>query len=71
MKLSTAEIRDLRAAKEILENPGLAAKVSNFVGTPIEQGLKKLPEAWSTAVNDVARKSIEKALEIALLTMDR
>lgn len=71
MKLSTAEIRDLRAAKEILENPGLAAKVSNFVGTPIEQGLKKLPEAWSTAVNDVARKSIEKALDIALLTMDR
>lgn len=71
MKLSTAEISDLRAAKNLLENPGLAAKVSNFVGTPIEQGLKKLPEAWSTAVNDVARKSIEKALDIALLTMDR
>ena len=71
MKLSTAEISDLRAAKDILKNPGLAAKVSNFVGTPIEQGLKKLPEAWSAAVNDVARKSIEKALDIALLTMDR
>ena len=71
MKLSTAEIRDLRSAKEILENPGLAAKVSNFVGTPIEQGLKKLPESWSAAVNDVARRSIEKALDIALLTMDR
>lgn len=71
MSLSTVEIRDLRTAKDILENPGLAAKVSNFVGIPIEQGLKKLPEAWSTAVNDVARKSIEKALDIALLTMDR
>lgn len=71
MTLSTAEISDLRAAKNLLENPGLAAKVSNFVGAPIEQGLKKLPEAWSTAVNDVARKSIEKALDIALLTMDR
>jgi hypothetical protein len=71
MALSTAEIRDLRTAKSLLENPGLAAKVSNFVGTPIEQGLKKLPAAWSTAVNDVARKSIEKALDIALLTMDR
>ena len=71
MKLSTAEISDLRVAKDLLENPGLAAKVSNFVGTPIEQGLKKLPEAWSATVNDVARKSIEKALDIALLTMDR
>ncbi|MDO9080670.1 MAG: hypothetical protein Q7U44_07695 [Desulfuromonadales bacterium] len=46
MKLLTVESRDLRSAKEILENPGLAAKVSNFVGTPIEKGLKKLPEAW-------------------------
>lgn len=71
MKLSSVEIRDLRVAKNLLENPGLAAKVSNFVGTPIEQGLKKLPKAWSEAVNDVARKSIEKALDIALLTMDR
>ena len=71
MALSTVEISDLRAAKNILENPGRAAKVSNFVGTPIEHGLKKLPEAWSAAVNDVARKSIEKALDIALLTMDR
>ncbi|PKN11440.1 MAG: peptidase [Deltaproteobacteria bacterium HGW-Deltaproteobacteria-4] len=71
MALSTVEISDLRAAKNILENPGLAAKVSNFVGSPIEKGLKKLPESWSAAVNDVARNSIEKALDVALLTMDR
>jgi len=71
LALSTMETSDLRGAKAILENSGLAAKVSNFVGTPIEKGLKKLPEAWSTAVNDVARKSIEKALDIALLTIDR
>jgi hypothetical protein len=70
MALSTAEISELRGAKAILENPGLAAKISNYVGSPIETGLKKLPESWSTAVNDVARKSIEKALDIALLTMD-
>jgi len=71
MALSTMEISDLRGAKAILENPGLAAKVSNFVGTPIEKGLKKLPKSWSATVNDVARNSIEKALDIALLTMDR
>lgn len=71
MALSISEISDLRSAKAILENPGLAAKVSNFVGTPIEKALKKLPESWSAAVNDVARKSIETALDIALLTMGR
>lgn len=71
MALSTAEISELRAAKDLLENPGLAARVSNFIGIPIESALKKLPESWSGTVNDVARKSIEKALDIALLTMDR
>jgi hypothetical protein len=71
MALSTAEISDLRAAKAILENPGIAAKLSNYVGSPIEAGLKKLPESWNATVNDVARKSIEKALDIALLTMNR
>lgn len=71
MALSTSEISELRGAKALLENPGIAAKVSNFVGIPIENALKKLPESWNATVNDVARKSIEKALDIALLTMDR
>lgn len=70
MALSASEISELRAAKDLLENPGLAAKVSNYVGTPIEKGLKKLPESWSVTVNDITRKSIEKALDIALLTID-
>jgi hypothetical protein len=71
MALSQSEISELRGAKELLENPGIAAKVSNFVGTPIEKVLKKLPESLTAAVNDISRKSIEKALDIALLTMDR
>ena len=71
MALSTSEISELREAKTLLENPGLAAKISNFVGTPIEKGFKMLPESWSAVVTDATRKSIEKALDIALLTMDR
>lgn len=71
MALSPAEIKELRGAKELLEHPGLAAKVSNFVGTPIEKVLKKLPEPLTATVNEITRKSIEKALDIALLTMDR
>jgi len=71
MALSSAEISELRGAKKLLENPGIAAKVSNFIGAPIEKGLKRLPESMSATVNEITRKSIEKALDIALLTMDK
>lgn len=71
MALSASEMNELRSAKYTLENPGLVAKVSGYVGTPIEQLLKRLPESVSDTVHDVTRKSIEKALDVALLTMTR
>lgn len=71
MSLSTSEIKDLRVARSILENPGLAARISNYIGSPIEAGLKKLPEPVTAKINDVTRKAIKKALDAALLTMDK
>lgn len=70
MELSSSEMDALRAAKALLENQGLAIKVGNLVGSPIESGLKKLPESWNEAVNAAARKSIEIALDVALQTID-
>ena len=43
MTLSSAEIEDLRTAKLLLETPGLAAKIGNYVGAPIEKGFGLLP----------------------------
>jgi hypothetical protein len=71
MVLSPSELNELRGAKELLENPGIAAKVINYVGTPIEKVLKKLPESLTATVNDITRKSIEKAFDIALMTIDK
>jgi hypothetical protein len=68
--LSAPEIEDLGLAKAFLETPSLAAKISNIVGSPIEKGFEMLPESWSLVVNDATRKSIETALDVALLTMD-
>ena len=67
--MTDADMADLRSAKQLLENPGLAAKISSFVGTPIEKGFALLPKQWNTVVNDATRKAIETALRVALWTM--
>lgn len=69
MKITDAEMEALKAAKLLLESPGLAAKISSFVGTPIEKGFALLPKQWNTVVNDATRKAIETALKVALWTM--
>ncbi len=67
--ITDAEMEALKAAKSLLESPGLAAKISSFVGTPIEKGFALLPRQWNTVVNDATRKAIETALKVALWTM--
>ena len=71
MALSEDEIKELRVAKELLEDPSLTAKIGSLLGTPIEIAFDKLPKNWSVAVNDATKKSIEKALDVAIWTMDQ
>jgi hypothetical protein len=60
----------LRYAKALLENPGLAAKITGLIGMPIEKALQLLPGKWAQVVNEATRKSLETALQAALLTLD-
>lgn len=70
MELSSADVAELRVARDLLENPGLAAKISNLVGTPLERGFAMLPRRWNAAVTEATRIAIEKALDLALRTLD-
>lgn len=70
MGLSLAELSELKQAKILLEEPGLAAKISDAIGSPIEKGFELLPKKWNATIVDVTRKSIERALDVALSTMD-
>lgn len=70
MEMSSADVAALRVARDLLENPGLAAKISNVVGTPLERGFAMLPRSWHAAVTEAARIAIEKALDVALRTLD-
>lgn len=70
MAMSPKDLEDLRFAKNLLETPGLAARFSNLIGTPIEKGFEVLPPNWRDVVQDSTRKSLEKALDFALATLD-
>ena len=59
MALDKHDLAQLRRAKELLENPGLAAKFSAVLGSPLEKGVKMLPAKW--------QKTVHTATEAALM----
>jgi hypothetical protein len=67
--LSDEEIIDLDTARALLENPGLAIRLSHLVGTPLEKGLELLPVAWSDQVGEITRAALLKASSAALATL--
>ncbi|MDT3672746.1 MAG: EcsC family protein [Aromatoleum sp.] len=69
MQLTGNDLDDLRAAHELLENPGLAAKISDVVGSPLERGFAMLPKRWSDAVNNATQRAITTSLDVALRTL--
>lgn len=69
--LSAADLKALSHAKGLLEQPGLATRLTALAGMPIEKALGLLPERWSEAVSLATRHSLEAALHVALTTLDR
>ena len=53
--IAQPDLKDLMYAKSLLENPGLAARLANVIGTPIEKGFALLPANWSSVVQNAVR----------------
>lgn len=69
MTLSKRDLADLKRAKLILENPGLAAKLSSALGSPVEKGMKMLPARWQKTVHGATEAALMKALDIAVSSL--
>ena len=69
MPLTRKDLEELRAARDILENPGIAAKLSALAGSPVEKGMKLLPAPWQAAVHGATEKALMKALEVAVKSL--
>jgi len=67
--INTNDLKELQLAKQLLENPGVAAKLTNMLGTPIEKGFEKLPENWKDKIGVITQKSLLKATDAAIFSM--
>lgn len=65
------DLSDLAYAKQLLDNPGLAAKITSLLGAPIEKGFALLPGNWSQVVSAGTRKALAVAIEAAVVTLDK
>jgi hypothetical protein len=69
--LSRTELADLKRAKLLLENPGIAAKLSSMVGSPVEKGMKMLPARWQKSVHTATEAALMKALDVAVSSLGK
>ena len=67
--LSKADLADLKRAKALLENPGLAAKLSSMLGSPVEKGMKMLPASWQKTVHKATEAALMKAIDVAVTSL--
>lgn len=67
--LAEQDLADLRYARSLLENPGLAARLANLVGMPIEKGFKMLPKGWSETVHRSVHSALLQALRISMISL--
>ena len=66
MSLTKAELAELKRAKSLLENPGLAARMSAMLGSPIDKGMKMLPARFQKTIHEASEAAMLKALDVAV-----
>jgi hypothetical protein len=71
VRMAEEDLNALHAAAAALEHPGLAARLGNIAGKPIELVGRTLPEAASAAVAAATTKALHVALAVALRTMEK
>lgn len=68
-EISENDLNDLKTAKALLENKGVANKITNLLGNPIQKSLDILPKNWNEKLSDITTSSLLKAADAAIFTM--
>jgi hypothetical protein len=70
MEMTPEDVNRLKYARDLLENSGLAAKLTNVIGMPFEKAFHYLPEKWTGVIQSITRKSLKHALDVAIKTIN-
>jgi ethanolamine utilization protein EutA (predicted chaperonin) len=71
MDIAEDDLIELRRAKWTLEHPGIAAKLSAVLGSPLEKGMKLLPERVQKTVHEATQAALMKALDVAISSLGK
>lgn len=71
MPIAEEDLQAIAEARALLENPGLAVKLTNVVGKPIEKGFELLPARWRDKVSVITRDALNAALGVAIASMGK
>jgi hypothetical protein len=69
--MTEAHWKELRSAARLLENPGLAARITGIIGMPVEKGMQFLPRNWNRKIGDITQKALLKAADVAIFSIDK
>ena len=68
--LRPADLQALQRAVRRLENPGMAARLADAAGQPVNRILRLAPRVANDKLNEIVRKAILKCLETAIDSLD-
>jgi len=71
MEIKFEDLKALGKAVDILENPSLTAKITDFIGQPIEKAFQYLPEKWNDKIGEVTQMALRKALKLSISSIKK
>lgn len=69
LPMSTDDLAALSAARALLENPGLIVRLSNYIGSPLEGMVRKLPVSVQEQIGSLAGVALQRAMATAANTL--